>query len=69
MLSDSDILLFSNSLDKSVQLNKQLLRYLRVELNGIGHDFIEETDENEIALIGEELLKNMQEFEDYKGYY
>ena len=61
MLSDSNILLFKHSLKKTIQLNKQLLRYLRVELNDVGHTFIEETDENEIALFGEELVKHMKE--------
>ncbi len=68
MLSDSDILLITNSLKKTIQLNKKLLRYLRVELNDVGHTFIEETDENEIALFGEELVKSMKEAED-SGYF
>lgn len=64
MLSDSDILLISHSLKKTIQLNKQVLRYLRVELKDIGHTFIKENDENEIALFGEQLVEYMKIAED-----
>ncbi len=64
MISDSDLVLINYSLEKTIQLNKQLLRYLRVELDDVGHTFIEETDKNEIALFGEQLVEHMKKAED-----